>query len=237
MTRRTHNFRSAAHNLIAANALMRHALLKNPAILAALNRYIASLCLQGRIATGQLSETQALIEFEKAIHTFTRKIHTELNKRSVATNIDQTDLSNPLNMQNALNNPLSYASQLMNNTAAAIESAIIDESYQNEQAYLQQNVQSDEQTSQQVTTPAESNEHDTGTAVAKTALLVGAISLFDEKGADAARDKIESAFFKETGIKTAFSKEGPEEEAHTILQKVLKPEFKDFQNHDDKNKG
>ena len=230
MTRRRHSFRSAGQDAIIAKALMRHALLNNPTTLVALNRYIASLCLKGRIATGQLSETEALIEFERAIHLFARKMHTELNKRWAQDNIDQTDLSIPINMQNALNNPLSTACTLMIDTAAAIESAVINESYQNEQVNAQ-TLQNSNQTAD-ASEPKETEKNE----IEKTATLIGAVTLFDEKGADAAKDKIESAFFKETGIKTEFHKEGPEEEFHSILQKVLKPEFRDYQNND-KDKG
>ena len=236
MTRRTHRFRGAAHDLIIAKALMRHAILNNPAVLVALNRYVASLCLPARVATGQLTDTEALIAFEKAIHSFARKLHTELNQRWAKQNIDQTDLSVPTNMQNALNNPLSIASILMVDAAVAIQSAIRDETYQNEQQYMQdtqnneQDTQNNEQASQQASVTPDSNEAE------KAALLVGAVTLFDEKGADAAKGQIESAFFKETGIKTEFHIEEPQEEVSSILQHVLKPEFKDFQN-DDKDKG
>jgi len=235
MTRRTHRFRSAARDLIVAKALMRNAILKDPAILAALNRYIASLCLEGRIQTGQLSETQALIEFEKAIHFFTRRIHTELNTRSTVKNIDQTDLSIPINMQNALNNPLSVANILMVDTAATVQDTIINQAYENEQLYMQE-MQNNEQAAQQAAITPEPTDNEETDDIEKTAALIGAVTLFDEKGPDAAKDVIESAFFKETGVKTEFHNEEPTEEVSSLLQKVLKPEFKDYQNND-KDKG
>lgn len=229
-TRPSHSFRSHGQNMIVAKALMRHAILNNPQTIATLNYYLKSLHLAQRVNTGKLSEVEALIEFEKAIHNFARRLHTELNKQWTNKALDQTDLSIPINMETALNNPYSVTSQMANDAVIAIEEAITNEIMLNADA-MEQNIENEQAIENtEHATPEETNSSD------KTQTFIDAVTLFDEKGADAAKDKIESAFFKETGIKTEFHKEETAD-VHSILEKVLKPEFKDFMKDDDKTRG
>src|SRR3990167_2036508 len=96
------------------------ALMNRPDMRAALNRYIASLNLQGQINAGKITEKQALELFARAIQQFSYTISKEINARFTPQLIDQNNLSNPLNMEQAINNPNSFVNIQINDTAASI---------------------------------------------------------------------------------------------------------------------
>lgn len=234
MSMKLHHFRKKTKDAIAARALMRNNIVATPAVINSLNRYLRSLNLQARVNSGAMTNTEALIEFEKAVHFFARKLHTFMDNKITRApkELDQTDLSNPVNMQIALQNPLSYASQLMNDTAQEIINAMNIEAATNEQIMLQNaETTTPTETETPVSEEKESQNHESE--------LIASILLFDESGPNAAKEAIESAFFKETGIKTDFhaAKEAEEDSVdHHASQKILKPEFKDYHTEDDEKK-
>lgn len=177
-------------------------LMNKPVMRATLNRYIASLDLQGQINRGTLTEQQAFKLFDKAIRDFSYLLNREINRCFANADnkklLDQTDLSNPLNIQSALNNPDSIASQLMNDTVAAIVAACDEEMIENEQTNQQQltaQQTAQEETANQATfaptpkpTPQDSKE--------KEELLVGAVL-----GLTAGKEILEHTFEKCVGKK------------------------------------
>lgn len=228
-------FRSNTQALIIAKALMRDKILQLPYIMRMLNRYLASFNLSARVASGELSPNEALIIFERAIHTFARKLHYELDKQWMIRQPDLNDLSNPLNVELALQNPNSIASQIMNDTAIAIRNAINEETFQNEQTYLQ-NLQNEEEENNN-NNIIESSEINT-TLENKNASAqhsdIKAIIIFDEKGGILARNAIESAFFERTNIHTEFHDVADKVVEVSLLEKILKPTPKDTRNDDAK---
>lgn len=116
------------------------ALMNRPDMRAALNRYIASLNLQGQINAGKITEKQALELFARAIQQFSYTISKEINARFTPQLIDQNNLSNPLNMEQAINNPNSFVNIQINDTAASIILAINEEAVENEKTQNQQKI-------------------------------------------------------------------------------------------------
>lgn len=232
-------YRRQMRDIIITKAAMRHHILQNPVILAALNRYIASLRLDARVKNGFISDIDALVEFEHAIHRFAIALHTELNRRWVTEKLDQkidpNDLTHPISMQNALNNPLHFINRETEALAAIIAESFTVEAMQNEAQFttelsIQQTQPSASQSDESIATHIHAAE--------KTATLVDAITVFDEKGAKAAQEFIAKAFHNETGIKTDFMKDEPHETVHNIFEKVLKPKLDTFSKEDeDKRKG
>lgn len=127
-------------------------LMNRPDMRAALNRYIDSLNLQGQINARKITEEQAVALFERAIHQFSYEISKQINQRFTPPFIDQHDLSNPINMERALNNPDSLASVQLNDTAYSVILTINEETDNNEQVQNQQQL-IDQQTTQEAMQP------------------------------------------------------------------------------------
>ncbi len=117
---------------------LERALMSRPDIRAALNRYIASLDLQGQINRRTITEEQAAALFRKAIQNFSYQLNKQINQRFTPQFIDDNDLTNPLNMERAINNPNSLASIQWNDTADSIIFSINAEAAENEDAQNQQ---------------------------------------------------------------------------------------------------
>lgn len=169
------------------------ALMNQPNLRAALNRYISSLNLQGQINRGAITEQQASELFKRAIQQFSYALSKEINQRFTPQFfIDNNDLTNPLNMAQALNNPNSLASILMNDTADAIMIAINAEANENEQVqYQQQTADQPETQAQEIPTPVPTPAP---TSHEKEELLVAAVL-----GASLGKEAIEHAVEKYIG--------------------------------------
>jgi len=225
---RRQQFRTNAANIIIAKALLRNAILNQPTIRPLLSRFIYSLNLNNRIKSGELTPVDALIELEHALQFAARKLHTHLNYQWSYNKLDQTDLSNPINMQTALANPNSYACQLMNDIAQAVIDDINEQIFEND-ITNQQIIAAEEKNTDE--SSGNQNEKDTDNdATGFEKMIIRTIELFDEKGADASKDHVESIFFKHTGIETEFHVTEIAAEA-SILDKILKPELKPTMDH------
>lgn len=132
---------------------LEQALMSQPNIRAALNRYVASLDLQGRINRGAITEQQALQLFRKAIQDFSYKVNQKINQRFTPQFINENDLTNPLNMARAINNPNSLASIQWNDTIDSIIFALDEEASENEQVQNQLHMNNEETPTHNAPTP------------------------------------------------------------------------------------
>lgn len=230
---------------IIIKAILRDRLLVRPDVRAALNRYLQSLDLEGQVKAGMMTPNQALIAFEKALHDFSRRLHSELNRRYTKQQ-DTDDWANPANaynmelalanpmydtgslMQLALLNPLSYYSQLLDQTSAAINTAIEEETVTNEKAHPQEHENAEHQHPEHI----EHEAHETEKYLA----VATAIKEFEEHGpnAEGTKNKIESAFFKHTGIASDFHKEEETLKEDFAKKLELKPQRGEQSEKDDK---
>src|SRR3989338_8472041 len=197
------SWRKSGSATLDTHKKFRDVLLNKPEVKIALARYINSLNLQGQIDRGIITENQALALFDKATKDFALQLHNRinnsLNKLRNHPVLDQTDLSNPINMATALNNPNSLASMQMNDLAAA-QITMINEQIQNEennqiqpQAQSSNNLQQD--ASDQNSTQRIANE------LGKGAIVVGALKAIDDLDHTASKKIVEDAFHEITGKK------------------------------------
>jgi len=100
-------------NTAASQKVLRDAILNKPEMQMALARYVNSLNLQGQVNKGIITEHQALELFAKGVQDFKRQLNTAINDCFTKNQLDQTNLANPLNMQLALANSNTLASQQM----------------------------------------------------------------------------------------------------------------------------
>src|SRR3989338_1144877 len=123
-----------------SKALVRQKILESNDVKVALNRYLHSLNLQGQVNAGRINEQQAMQLFNQAIQNFHQHIVNTVNQQFKPANLppDQTDLSKPLNMQSALANPNSFASQQADDCAAAM---VVVAQAMMEEAQMMQNMQ------------------------------------------------------------------------------------------------
>lgn len=231
-----HAFRQPENNSAASQKAFRSAVLADPRLQLALARYINSLNLQGQINNG-LDPNHALKLMHNAATDFVQHIHSEIDKIFVKNKLDQTDLSNPLNMQMALNNPNSYANQMLVSSGAMLGgiqdpaaiaydemvnlvaqlTAEIEEATQNN---LQQQAM-DEASEEQATTEAEeeaqpqSNEVEEGTAIA------AALETVDDMDVTKGEKMLEDIFHKVTGQEKG-SFEEIKDEAQSLVDEVTK---------------
>jgi hypothetical protein len=179
------------------------AIMSRPDVRAALGRYITSLNLQAQINAGKITEKQALELFNRAIQQFSYAISRQINAHFTPQLIDQNDLSNPLNMEQALNNPNSLASIQMNDTAYSIMLTINEETTENEQAQYQIQMTDQQTTEEEVQAPDAPTPIPTPEPASheKEALLVGAVL-----GASLEKGAIEHTFEQYIGkdLKNAF---------------------------------
>lgn len=175
-------------------------LMNRPDMREALSRYIASLNLQGQINANIITEKQAAKLFQQAIQQFSEAINREINQHIEPQILDQNDLSNPANMQRALNNPDSPISIQVNDAATSVILAINEEAFENEQEQEQnqqqiintQHIQTESESQTEIQTPNAPNP--TSSSHEKEALLVGAVL-----GTSLEKDAIEHTFEKYIG--------------------------------------
>src|SRR3990167_6596597 len=121
-------WRKGGSDLVSSHKQCRDAILNNPDVKAALANYINRLNLQGQINSGKMSEDQALKAFHEAGKNFMRELNTHINttltRLQNKPELNQIDLSNPINMQNQLNLPGSLANVAMNDFAESMANDI-----------------------------------------------------------------------------------------------------------------
>lgn len=221
MRKRTQSWITSGVNNAASQKILRDALLNKPEIQIALAKYINSLDLQGQVNKGLINEHQALQLFTKAVQNFQRQVAIEINNCITASNqLDQTDLSNSINMQTALNNPNFLASQQMADAAENIIFAIqldMESMEQAQQQAMQEQQVNEEQAAQEQQlnilqpTPQPQAEEQLPAHVAET-ILKGAtiaelVKALDEKPATKeAENLLEKAFHHITGMEGSFEK-------------------------------
>lgn len=219
------SWRKSGSTALDTHKKFRDALLNKPEVKIALARYINSLNLQGQIDKGIITENQALALFDKAIKNFTRQLHDGINdslsKLRSHSALDQTDLSNPLNMQTALNNPNSLASMQMDDLVAA-QVTMVSEQIQNE---------GNNQMQPQV-------QHIAG-ELGKTAIIVGALKAIDDLDHTASKKIVEDAFHEITDKKGGSFEhlEKEMEEKENKFQKEFAPKFTPPKDFMEKEKG
>jgi len=94
----------------------------NPNMLGQIADYI--FLMERAIAKGQISEPQAKKIFSTDMKNLARSIEKKINAAAQKGLNDQTDLTNPVNMQLALQNSSSYASMMMDQLAGAITESL-----------------------------------------------------------------------------------------------------------------
>lgn len=214
---------SLKKDLVNAKKIFRDALYDNDDIKTALARYINSLNLQGQVNANILTEKQAAVLFVRAIEKFERDIHVKIDRGFQKNQFDQTDLSNPQHMQNALNTPGSTANLEMN----AIETALIDtlnqETIANENAAQSQLESADSNTLSLAPKPSKTSDEDDdlkkGSAI--TAVLK---AKEDEKDLEKVNKLFSGALEKNTGLVADVStalKDGLEGTAKNTLEKMF----------------
>lgn len=104
-----------ANNISALEA----ELMKNKQLHAEFKLYLDRLNIQGQLSRGLITDKQASLLFRKIIQSFLKK-GLEKKPEIEKAPLRQEDLSNPLNMQVALSNPLSFANKMMSDTTQTI---------------------------------------------------------------------------------------------------------------------
>lgn len=102
---------AAGKNTSDSQKVMRDFLLSQKNVQSALAKYVNSLDLQGQINKGVITEHQALALLEKAVVHFKNDLTTQISTLFTRNGLDQTNLALPVNMENALHNPDSFANQ------------------------------------------------------------------------------------------------------------------------------
>ena len=212
-------------NNAAAQKAIRDAILNRPEVQMALAKYVNSLNLQGQVNNRVITEQQAMELFTNAIQDFKRQLHTEINKCFTNNALDLTDLSNPLNIQaalNNLNNPNSLASIQMGDSTATIN-AEADRMTQDLVLSIQSETDFTQEAQQQTMTPEDSEQQNQQNQnqpenspipkpaydLLKGAAIVEAIKALEDKPAAEATEKlVEKAFHGSTGMEGVFEKEG-----------------------------
>ncbi len=204
---------------------LERALMNRPDMRAALNRYVASLDLQGQINRGAITDQQAAYLFRKAILDFSYTMNKAINQLIQHKSPDQpdlNDLTNPLNMVQALNNPDSLASIQFNDTATSIIFTTNEEADANEQAQNQQQMINQQDIQENTLTQDAPMQAPTPepTSHAKEALLVTAVL-----GVTLGKDEIEHAFEKYIGkdLKDELGKFKEPKELEDELNKIKSP--------------
>lgn len=208
-----HSWRKTGNSLVNTHTQYRDAILNDPALRAALARYVNNLDLQGQINKGNLSENQALKLFHDAGKDFMRELHREIDSMIISSNqnpINQTDLSNPINMDLQLSIPGSLANIAMNDEAADVAQNYAENIAENQQMQQQQaddmatmQYDSDDEADD---TPSNTTTSTTDDAVAdleKGALVVAGLKALDDFDPMVEKEGakiVEEIFHKITGI-------------------------------------
>lgn len=198
---------------------LEQALMNRPDMRAALNRYITSLDLQGQINRNAITEQQALQLFRKAILDFSYQLNQKINERFTPEFIDENDLTNPLNMTQAINNPNSLASIQFDDIADSIILTLNEEAAINEQTQNQQQI-IDQQALQDVTQEEAPTPRPEPTPSHEKEELLAASVL----GVTLGKDEIEHTFEKYVGkeLKNEF-KELKEPDELKELEEIKSP--------------
>lgn len=204
-----HIFRIQGHNLTASKKVFRDAVFNDPQLKIALAKYIDSFNLQGQINKNGLSEDRALAIFHKATTDFKNHTHTEINRLFTKHQIDQTDLSNPLNMQTALSNPNSIAYQMMNVTTTSLggqqdvlnQQNNMDDIICSEMANLTTQLTEEIEANDKYNNEQQQTESSTlDRELEKGGSIIGAIKAMDDLEPHAAKAVIEKSFHDVTHI-------------------------------------
>ena len=220
----THSWRKKGANSASSKKQFRDAVLNHPAVRAELVNYINRLNLQGQINAGKITENQALKLFHDAGKDFMRLVNVHINNAFVKLknnpDMDQTDLSNPINMQNQLSLPGSLANIAMND----VSEAIMNENLNKAQIAESENEQAI-QTQQQSISPK--GKHHIVKDLEKAELIgIGLKAIEDLK--PSLKDKVvEDVFHKVTGIDGG-SFDGIAKEAANKEESEIKTPFQSY---------
>lgn len=123
---------AAGRNTSDSQKAMRDFLLNQKNVQSALAKYVNSLNLQGQINKGVITEHQALRLLEKAVVDFKSDLTSQINALFTRNGLDQTNLALPVNMENALHNPDSFASQAATDATSSVEAdqMLVEEMHQ-----------------------------------------------------------------------------------------------------------
>ena len=228
---------TAGRNTSDAQKVMRDFLLNQKNVQSALAKHVNSLDLQGQINKGIITEHQALTLLEKAVMEFKNNLATQINELFTRNGLDQTNLALPVNMENALQNPDSFASQTATDATASLEAdqlliAQINEEVQNsvdnliqtyaiedeEDAMQLQQVMEEEQT-------ADMQAQQTSEEESRGAMLAELVKSYDDNPEEkATKDLIEEAVHELTGKEGSFEKLAEETmKQDTSITPVPKP--------------
>lgn len=214
------------NNMRECQKLFRNAVLNDPGLRQLLVRYIDNLNLQGQMNKNGLSEQDALQLLKKAIVDFTLKTHTAISAKINPLPFDQNDISNPINFQNALNNPNSLLSISVNDVIAELQeeaeitqeemidadNAMQAQILQDDEAAEEEEAEEEEETEktkgeEEETGEEQKEEEKEDTEKEKEAGIVGAITVMDDHPEEEKKgeEEVESLFKGLTGKDAKFS--------------------------------
>jgi hypothetical protein len=224
-----HGWRKSGNDLASSHQQFREAVLNHPAIKMALINYINGLNLQGQVNNGTMTENQALKAFHDAGQQFLRELNTHINTNITQLQnkpeLNQIDLSNPINMQNQLNIPGSLANLMMDDVATSIaddmniQTSLIQAQNQQteENEQTQDNKEAQNNNDDDQNSPASSNTND----LEKGAEITAGLKAMDDLDPAVGKKAVEDAFHKVTGIKEG-SFDGLEKDATDLKESAEK---------------
>lgn len=210
---------AAGRNTSDSQKAMRNFLLNQKNVQSALAKYVNSLDLQGQINKGVITEHQALRLLEKAVVDFKNDLATQINTLFTRNGLDQTNLALPVNMENALHNPDSFASQTATDATSSIEAdqMLIEEIHQEMQnisdnlmqTYMVEDTENAAQL-QQATEEAQSADmqtQQTSEEAYQGAMLADMVKAYDDNPEEKeTKDLAEKAVHELTGKEGSFEK-------------------------------
>jgi hypothetical protein len=210
-------------DLVNAKKIFRDQLYDSDGIKTALARYINSLNLQSQVNANILTEKQAAVLFVRAIEKFERDLHVNIDRGFQKNQFDQTDLSNPQHMQNALNTPGSTANLEMNAIEAIMVDALNENAIANEKMLQTQLESTDSNTLSPTPKPSKTSDEDD--ELKKGGAITTALKAKeDEKDLEKVNKLLGDALEKNTGLVADVStalKDGLEGTAKNTLEKMF----------------
>lgn len=110
-----------ASNIIQNNKAFSRAVMRSPQLQKLLGNYLTQL--QRAVNRGQFTPRQALDIFKTGTKNIHQALQRQLQKATTPLPPDPNDLTQPLNMVNALNNPNTYVSQMAADTVGMISAS------------------------------------------------------------------------------------------------------------------
>lgn len=193
ITRERQSWRKPESNMAHSQKIFRDKIFDDPRMRMALGHYINSLDLQGQINKNGLSETDASKLFDHAVQNFMRNVHTKITARINPPPSDLNDLTIPINMENALNNPDSWISIQMDELIAVLTSELDMQATQIKQVEQEESDQMQRQ-------PRSNTEDD----LEKGAVVVTALKSLEDDSPEVSAGKMAAAFEACTGNKVDF---------------------------------